>query len=268
MRSPGSPAQPGSGVCALLPAREGKESGQEGSGRLPEVQVEEERAGQLPADGRHSYLSIDAIQLPRLGRLRLKERGYLPVEGVHILSATVSERAGRWFVSVQVEKEIPDPQASYHQVVGVDLGILALVTISDGTRIENPHALKQDLRKIKRLQRVVSRRQKGQCQPEESRSATGQAHLRVANVRKNALHQVTSLLARTKSAVVLEDLNVSGMVQNHHWRKRSQMLAFTNSGGRWNTRAGGMAVRSSWLPGSTRPRSAVRSVGTSRGRWT
>jgi len=53
------------------------------------------------------------IQLPRLGRLRLKERGYLPVEGVHILSATVSEHAGRWFVSVQVEKEIPDPQASY-----------------------------------------------------------------------------------------------------------------------------------------------------------
>ena len=47
------------------------------------------------------------IQLPRLGRLRLKERGYLPVEGVHILSATVSERAGHWFVSVQVERIYP-----------------------------------------------------------------------------------------------------------------------------------------------------------------
>jgi hypothetical protein len=50
-----------------------------------------------------------AIQLPRLGRLRLKERGYLPVEGVHILSATVSESAGRWFVSVQVEMSQPEP---------------------------------------------------------------------------------------------------------------------------------------------------------------
>ena len=84
-----------------------------------------------------------AIQLPRLGRLRLKERGYLPMEGVHILSATVSERAGRWFVSIQVEQEIPDPQANYQPVVGVDLGILALATFSDGTRIENPHALKR-----------------------------------------------------------------------------------------------------------------------------
>jgi len=157
-----------------------------------------------------------AIQLPRLGRLRLKERSYLPMNGVHILSATVSERAGRWFVSVQVEKEIPDPQTSYRPVVGVDLGILALATISDGTRIENPHALKRDLGKIKRLQRVVSRRQKGSANREKAVRQLARAHLHVANVRKDALHQVTSRLARTKSAVVLEDLNVSGMVQNHH----------------------------------------------------
>jgi putative transposase len=157
-----------------------------------------------------------AIQLPRLGRLRLKERGYLPMEGVHILSATVSERAGRWFVSVQVKREVPKPKATYRPVVGVDLGILALATISDGTKIENPHALKRDLGKIKRLQRVVSRRQKGSANREKAVRQLARAHLRVANVRKDALHQVTSRLAKTKSAVVLEDLNVSGMVQNHH----------------------------------------------------
>ena len=51
----------------------------------------------------------DGIQLPRLGKLRLKERGYLPTSGIHIFSATVSEQAGRWFVSLQVEQEIPEP---------------------------------------------------------------------------------------------------------------------------------------------------------------
>jgi len=51
-----------------------------------------------------------AVQLPRLGVLRLKERGYLPSSGVHILGATVSEKGGRWFVSLQVEMEIPDPR--------------------------------------------------------------------------------------------------------------------------------------------------------------
>ena len=62
------------------------------------------------------------IQLPRLGKLRLKERDYLPV-GAHILSATVSERAGRWFVSVQVVMELPDPTPATGPALGVDLGI-------------------------------------------------------------------------------------------------------------------------------------------------
>jgi putative transposase len=157
-----------------------------------------------------------AIQLPRLGRLRLKESGYLPMEDVHILSATVSERAGHWFVSVQVEKDEPEPPVTARPVAGVDLGVLVLATVSDGTRIENPHALKSDLNKIKRLQREVSRRKTGSANREKARQKLAKAHMRVANVRKNALHQTTSLLARTKSVVVLEDLNVSGMVQNHH----------------------------------------------------
>jgi putative transposase len=157
-----------------------------------------------------------AIQLPRLGRLRLKEHGYLPGEAVHILSASVSERAGHWFVSVQVEMDLPDPQATYRPAVGVDLGVLALATISDGTMIENPRALKSSLQKVRRLQRVVSRRQKGSANREKAVKRLAKAHLRIANVRKNVLHQVTSWLARTKSAVVLENLNVSGMLKNHH----------------------------------------------------
>ena len=169
----------------------------------------------------------------------------------------MSEHAGHWFVSVQVEREIPDPKASYRPVVGVDLGILALATISDGTRIENPHALKRDLGKIKRLQRVVSRRQKGSANREKAVRQLARAHLRVANVRKDALHQVTSRLAtlapaasagETKSAVVLEDLHVCGMVKNHHLAQAIEDVGFTNSGDRWYTRASGMAVRSPCQP--------------------
>jgi putative transposase len=162
------------------------------------------------------HIYEDAIQLPRLGRLRLKEHGYLPMEGVHILNATVSERAGRWFVSVQVEMSRPEPLDTARPVAGVDLGVLALATFSDGTRIENPRALKSSLCKIKRLQRVVSRRQRGSANRQKAVRQLARAHLRVTDIRKNALHQATSLLTRTKSAVVLEDLNVSGMLQNHH----------------------------------------------------
>jgi len=157
-----------------------------------------------------------AIQLPRLGQLRLKERGYLPRGGVHILNATVSERAGRWFVSLQVEMEIPDPVMEEKPVAGVDLGINRMAQVSDGTYFDNPRALKNALAQLKRLQRVVSRRQKGSANRQKAVRQLAMAHARVANIRKNALHQATTYLTTTKSAIVLEDLTVSGMMQNHH----------------------------------------------------
>src|SRR5262249_24547568 len=84
----------------------------------------------------------DAVQLPRLGRLRLKERSYLPVTGVNVLSATVSEQAGHWYVSVLVEQEQAVPERS-GPVVGVALGLKRLATLSDGAVEENPRYLKQ-----------------------------------------------------------------------------------------------------------------------------
>jgi len=191
-----------------------KEAGKKVQVGFPRFKSKKNGVGSFRLTGA-MHVFENAIQLPRLGRLRLKEPGYLPVEGVHILSASVSERAGRWFVSFQVEMGQPGPLETAKPVVGVDLGVLALATISDGTRIENPRALKSSLYKIKRLQRVVSRRQKGSTNRQKAVRQLAKAHLRIANVRKNALHQVTSLLARTKSAVVLEDLNVGGMMKNH-----------------------------------------------------
>ena len=82
--------------------------------------------------------------------------------------------------------------------------------------VENPRALRRDLAKLRRRQRCVSRRQKGSANRAKAVKQLAQAHRRVANVRQNALHQATSRLAKTKSVVVLEDLNVRGMLQNHH----------------------------------------------------
>ncbi len=157
-----------------------------------------------------------AIQLPRLGALRLKERGYLPTSGAHILSATVSEKAGRWFVSVQIEMDIPDPEPVEKPIAGVDLGVNHMAQVSDGMYFENPRALKKDMKKLKRLQRVVSRRQKGSTNHKKAVQKLAKAHFRVANIRKNILHQATTILAKTKSAIVLENLNVNGMLKNHH----------------------------------------------------
>lgn len=161
------------------------------------------------------HIFASEMQLPRLGRLRLKERDYLPTSGAKMLSATLSEHAGRWFVSVQVEMDVPDPVPADQPAAGVDLGVKALATVSDGTVIPNPNALKRDLRKVKRLQRAVSRTVKGSANRRKAVQRLACAHLRVANMRQNALHQATTPLAKTKSAVGVEDLNVSGMLKNH-----------------------------------------------------
>jgi putative transposase len=156
----------------------------------------------------------DAIQLPRLGRLRLKERGYLPTTA-KILSATVSECGGHWYVSVLVQQE---RVALVHRgpVVGVDLGVKTLATLSDGTSESNPRHLRSCLKKLKRLQRAVTRKPKGSRNRCKAAERLGRLHRKVANQRANTLHQVTSRLAKTKSTVVIEDLNVAGMRKNHH----------------------------------------------------
>jgi putative transposase len=152
--------------------------------------------------------------LPRLGRLRLKERGYLPTT-VHVLSATVSERAGRWYVAIVVEAERHAP-VNTGPVVGVDLGVKTLATLSDGATVANPRHLRSALKKLKRLQRAVSRKRKGSASRRKAARRLGNLYRTVANQRANTLHQLTSRLAKTKSVVVIEDLNVAGMLKNHH----------------------------------------------------
>lgn len=166
------------------------------------------------------HITETHIKLPRIGRLRLKEYGYIPTEGIHILSATVSETAGRWFVSVQCRQEVEVTEAT-GAPVGVDLGIKELAVTSDGKRFENPKPLKKAQAKLRRLQRELSRRKKGGKNREKTRRKVAKVHQRIANMRRDTLHKVTAaIVAKTKpdnerpSVVVLEDLNVSGMLAN------------------------------------------------------
>jgi putative transposase len=163
----------------------------------------------------------DAIQLPRLGRLRLKKHAYLPTD-VHIRSATVGERGGCWYVSVLVEQEHVAPM-NHGSAVEVDLGVKTLATLSDGTVEPNLHHLRSCLKRFKRCQRAVSRSlaqspaiwRKRNGSRKKGVQRLARLHRHIAHQPANTLHQLTSRLAKTKSVVVIEDLNVSGMLKNH-----------------------------------------------------
>ncbi len=141
------------------------------------------------------------VQLPRLGRLRLKEAGYLPTEGVTVLAATVSEKAGRWFVSIQVRQEVSGPVKAAGEPIGIDLGIKSLaVTSDDREPIANPQALRKCLNKLKRANRRLSRRKKGGKNWAKARRLLARCHARIANIRSDALHQATSSLTHARLA--------------------------------------------------------------------
>jgi putative transposase len=160
------------------------------------------------------HVEASAIQLPRLGRLRLKEKDYVPTDA-KVLSATVSEQSDRWYVSVQVEEEQDLPERIATSAIGVDLGIKTLATLSDSTVFSNPRALKQAQKKLRRLERCKARRTKGGKNRKKTARSLAKQHARIAHIRKDASHQLTSYLVKNHALIAIEDLHVAGMLKNH-----------------------------------------------------
>jgi putative transposase len=158
------------------------------------------------------------IKLPTIGKIRLKRSDYIPTYGIKVLSATVSEKSGRWFVSVNCDINIPDPPVPTGDPIGIDLGIKTLAVVSDGRTFDNPKILRKSQKKLRRVQRSLSRKQKGSNNREKTRRKLNKVHYRIANIRRDYLHKITSSIVKAKtkpSIIVLEDLNVAGMVKNH-----------------------------------------------------
>jgi putative transposase len=164
------------------------------------------------------HLREKAVQLPRIGLIRLKETTE-KFKG-RILSATVSRDADRWFVSLQVERERSDPKPIKGPIAGIDVGLKSFAVISDGTYIDNPAYMEKLLRKLQRLHRRLSRKQKGSSNRAKARMQLARLYRRIRCLRCDFLHKLTTILAKTKSEIVIEDLNVSGMVRNRRLSRR------------------------------------------------
>jgi putative transposase len=131
-----------------------------------------------------------------------------------ILSYTVSRDVDRWYVSILVETEVEElPKTG--KTVGVDLGIKTLATLSDGTTAENPKILKKALNKLARKQRELARKKKGSKNREKAKTKVAKHHRKVRLTRLDVLHQLTTSLVRNYDTIVIEDLNVKGMLKNH-----------------------------------------------------
>ena len=158
------------------------------------------------------------LKLPRIGRVHCMENVHERISGARLIRITVSRRAGCWYASLTVEREPTAPSSVSSPklgVVGVDLGVKNLATLSDSTVIPNPRALGARLKALRKAQKALSRKVKGSVRREKTKERVARLHARVADVRADATNKATTMIAGTYSAVCIEDLNVAGMVKNH-----------------------------------------------------
>lgn len=178
---------------------------------------------------RDSYVAVEnsvnfkqknnKIRIPRIGWVKCHEN--LRFEG-KVNNVVISKTAGMYFASISIVSN-ETPMVSENQtVVGVDLGIKHLAVCSDGAIFDNPKALKNNLKSLRRLQRSVSRKVKGSSNRKDAVTKLAKKYYRVSCIRKNALHQATSVLTKNYGTIVIEDLSVKSMSKN---RKLSQAIS-------------------------------------------
>ncbi|MCS7480698.1 RNA-guided endonuclease InsQ/TnpB family protein [Umezawaea endophytica] len=136
-------------------------------------------------------------------------------EGAEPSTVTVSrDPAGRWHVSILVETTI-DHLAPTTAQIGVDAGLMSLLTLSTGEKIANPRHERRERVALARAQRNLARKAKGSNNRDKARTKVARVHARIADRRRDLLHKLTTRLVRENQTIVIEDLAVCGMVRNH-----------------------------------------------------
>ncbi|MET8183860.1 RNA-guided endonuclease TnpB family protein [Streptomyces sp. NPDC005336] len=149
-------------------------------------------------------------------------------EGAEPTTATVSrDSAGRWFVSMLVEDTIV-PAPATDAAIGLDAGITSLVTLSTGEKIANPRHERRDRARLARAQRELSRKAKGSANREKARRRVAKVHARIADRRRDFLHNLSTRLVRENQTVVIEDLTVRNLLKNGKLARAISDVAWTD----------------------------------------
>lgn len=148
------------------------------------------------------------ISLPKLGWISYRNSREVVGE---VKNVTVSQSCGKWYVSIQTEYEVTEPTHSSTSMVGLDAGVAKLATLSDGTIFEPVNSFKSNQKKLARLQRAMSRKVKFSNNWNKAKRKVQNLHSRIANIRRDYLHKVTTTISKNHAMIVIEDLKVSNM---------------------------------------------------------
>lgn len=150
----------------------------------------------------------DRIFLPKLGWLRY--RNSRDVLGT-VRNATVSQSGGKWFVSIQTEREVEQPMPQASSAVGIDMGITRFATMSDGSYLAPLSSFKKHETRLRRTQQAMSRKQKFSSNWKKAKAKVQRLHTRIGNCRRDYLHKATTAISQNHAMVCIEDLQVRNM---------------------------------------------------------
>ncbi|EME7695705.1 transposase [Salmonella enterica] len=148
------------------------------------------------------------ISLPKLGWISYRNSREVVGE---VKNVTVSQSCGKWYVSIQTEYEVSEPQHESTSMVGLDAGVAKLAALSDGTVFEPVNSFKSNQNKLARLQREMSRKVKFSNNWKKAKRKVQNQHTRIANIRRDYLHKVSTTISKNHAMIVIEDLKVGNM---------------------------------------------------------
>ena len=166
-----------------------------------------------------------AVILPQISRVNMVEE--LRFQG-SIREVTVNRTAGRWFACFCIEDGQEPPSVRAGPTIGVDVGVGTMAVCSDGTAVENPRAQSGAFKRLRRVDKAIARSRKVHGRSNHSNRREGLyakrlgLHARVVNTRNDNHHKATTAIAKSAGRVVVETLNVSGMMKN---RRLSRAIA-------------------------------------------
>lgn len=148
------------------------------------------------------------IFFPKIGWVRYRKSRN--VEGTP-KQATVSLSAGKWYVSIQTEREVPEPVHVSRSAVGIDMGVARFATLSDGNSIEPLNSFRTHEKKLAALQYKLAKRTKFSANWQKLKKRIQRLHRKIADVRNDFLHKLTTTISKNHAVVVIEDLKVRNM---------------------------------------------------------
>lgn len=171
------------------------------SGRLDSFRYPDPKQFKVDQDNSRVYL-------PKIGWIQYRNSRI--IEGTP-KNVTVSQSGGHWYISIQTEREVEQPVHSSTSIIGIDVGIAKLATLSDGTVFEPINSFKKHQQRLARYQRAMSRKQKFSSNWKKAKAKVQKLHARIANTRRDYLHKTTTAISKNHAIVCIEDLKVSNM---------------------------------------------------------